>query len=500
MTTFLRPTHAVAKQVFIHCLTGEVSDNGYEGTAMNPGHEHFEILKSVYKVLDSALAAQCLASAVLQLTSDSSTQSHSRTLRLVANTLGSIFDPFEFAEYIIQSKSGSQCRSISNANANARFIFDCTLLVGLSKDSRFEHKMLSLKKTILRWCVSDLGDAYDKKICQNENTRCNDTYDGSGPVIKGPGESDFRSYLNPKSIEKNTTIHGFITVVCCLLFLIPPSNSMDIEAFAIRNFDDEESDCIKSCCEFKNMDNEMLDIVLESRLTPTTAIGLIENLTRGCRDSNEDIPISSQVIHKMYDLSKYDPQFHSRVDSEDTKIPQLSHSGTWWRVTAIALAMCGLSSSVGSEMWGQHPTLRSLIKMTTSQKYRFPTADCDVAQKDLIREEDRKMKEQEIRVSELLFAAPKEHIEAIENQEPQHASGFRRGLRFSARQKEKRDKMLAEEQARITAAIFKEKVKLRRQLKVSILSINSWAMKQSLYVTSHLVFIFLCYRCYRRQS
>lgn len=433
---------------------------------MNPGHEHFEILRSVYKVLDPALAAKSLASAVLHLTSGDSTQSHSRPLRLVANTLGDLFDAFEFAEYIIQSKTGST--NISDANKNARFIFDCAMLVGFSNNSTFKQKMMHLRKVILRWCVSDLGSVYYKRISQHEKVQCNDTYDGNGAVIKGPGASDFRSYLNPVSIEKSSSIHKFMTVVRCLLFLTPPSMSMDLESFASRSFDDEELECIKLCCAFKNVDDEMLEMVLESSLTSSMAIGLIENLILGCRDSIEDVPISSHVVLKMYELSEYDPQFHPSFNSKDLKIPQLSHSGLWWRVTAVALAICGLSSSVGSDMWKQHPTLRSLIKMTTSQKYRFPTADCDDTKKELIRAEDGKMKELEMRLAELLFAAPEKHDESAENPVQQHASEFREGLRFSARQREKRDKILFQERERIAAAKHAEQMKLRKQLKVSV--------------------------------
>ena len=44
----------------------------------------------------------------------------------------------------------------------------------------------------------------------------------------------------------------------------------------------------------------------------------------------------------------------------------------------LALAMCGNSpSQLGAIMWEEHPTLRSLITMVTSNRFRFPTVDCD---------------------------------------------------------------------------------------------------------------------------
>lgn len=57
---------------------------------------------------------------------------------------------------------------------------------------------------------------------------------------------------------------------------------------------------------------------------------------------------------------------------------RLAYPGLWWRVTMLALAMCGHSpSKLGAVMWEEHPTLRALITMVTSNRFRFPTVDCD---------------------------------------------------------------------------------------------------------------------------
>jgi hypothetical protein len=49
----------------------------------------------------------------------------------------------------------------------------------------------------------------------------------------------------------------------------------------------------------------------------------------------------------------------------------------------LALIMCGASTSkIGATIWKEHPTLRAMIKMVTSNRYRFPTVDCD----DVLRE------------------------------------------------------------------------------------------------------------------
>jgi DNA-binding transcriptional MocR family regulator len=44
----------------------------------------------------------------------------------------------------------------------------------------------------------------------------------------------------------------------------------------------------------------------------------------------------------------------------------------------LALVMCSRSpTKIGVVLWKEHPTLRALIKMVTSNRFRFPTVDCD---------------------------------------------------------------------------------------------------------------------------
>lgn len=48
----------------------------------------------------------------------------------------------------------------------------------------------------------------------------------------------------------------------------------------------------------------------------------------------------------------------------------------------IALVFCANSpENIGSLVWREHPTLQAIIKMVTSQRFRFPTVDCDDVEK-----------------------------------------------------------------------------------------------------------------------
>jgi hypothetical protein len=56
----------------------------------------------------------------------------------------------------------------------------------------------------------------------------------------------------------------------------------------------------------------------------------------------------------------------------------------------LSLVLCGSSpSNIGSLIWKEHPTLRSLIKMTTAVRYRFPTVDCDEAARDEMKKSEQ---------------------------------------------------------------------------------------------------------------
>lgn len=463
------PTAAVAKQVFLHSLIGDM--NNEEEFAINPGHEQLEILRSVYSVLDSALAAESLASAVLELTSISPQHLHSRALRLVVSTLEDHFDAFLFTECIIKAKMGAST-SISSSTNNARLIFECAMLS--RPDSKTKDKMLCLRKSILRWCMTDLACVYHKKISQEEE---DNTYDGTGSVTKGPVVYDFSSYLDPTTIEKKGSIYKFMTLTQCLLFLIPVT-SENLTAFIRRDLDEYESECLNLCRQYREVDNEMLEIVLKSQhTTASTAISLIEGLILGC-SNGQDFPISNDLIWKLYDLSKYTVEIQSKASGEGFNLPILAHSSLWWRVTAIALSLCGLSSSIGKFLWEEHPTLRALIKMTTAQKYRYPTADCDDAEKEIVRIEDGKVKECEAKIAEKLFTRPKPSETIDQNPIPQQLlaeeNKSRRGLRSSTRQRVKRDRELALDQERIAAEKHAALLKLRRQLKTLQKSIMIW--------------------------
>jgi hypothetical protein len=85
--------------------------------------------------------------------------------------------------------------------------------------------------------------------------------------------------------------------------------------------------------------------------------------------------------------------------------PRLACPGLWWRVTAIALILCGKSpQKLGAEMWKASPTIQALIKMVTSSKFRFPTADCNEIERDRMRAGENNVKEKVSFIKDIFYS------------------------------------------------------------------------------------------------
>lgn len=76
-------------------------------------------------------------------------------------------------------------------------------------------------------------------------------------------------------------------------------------------------------------------------------------------------------------------------------LKSLAYPGLWWRVTVLVLIMCANSTaSIGSTFWKDSPTMRSLIKMVVSNRYRFPTVDGDDAFRDEMKRAEQKARDE----------------------------------------------------------------------------------------------------------
>jgi hypothetical protein len=109
----------------------------------------------------------------------------------------------------------------------------------------------------------------------------------------------------------------------------------------------------------------------------------------------------------------------------------------WWRATMLVLIMTGSSpKNIGSLIWNDHPTVQALIKMITSNRYRFPTVDCDEASKTSMKSNEKLARDKEAKIAEYLFLPKKQETKKSET----------KGLRLSRRILKQQQEREAEEE------------------------------------------------------
>jgi len=389
----------------------------------------------------------------------------STLLCAIVDALGDLYDGYQFVKAIIKAQS-SIPKTVTSVNITARLIFECTLLVtrtvpslqtglkaatsqktnkkssfsefdsiGEEELNKFRKDMLGLRKAMLRWCVNTLCSVYHNKVTKEEQAKCADTYYERGAVKRGPGALNFESVLDVNTaVEVNddrpSPYQRMMRLIRCMLFLSPPS-SKEMATFTTTSEEEMDNDRfqrITFCCQYGvDVDDGMLKTITTSpNVTPRTAISVVEELLRCVSNSIAKVDCAYDTVKDMYQLTEFVPEFREKYDNkrnEDamsllhfanssassgemldrSKLPRLAITSLWWRVSSIALTLSGLlPDKVGSRMWQENPTLRALIRMTTSQKYRFPTADCSNSEKKKVRLAEERMKQE---VSTYLYSS-----------------------------------------------------------------------------------------------
>eukprot|EP00571_Detonula_confervacea_P003451 CAMPEP_0172329500 /NCGR_PEP_ID=MMETSP1058-20130122/60916_1 /TAXON_ID=83371 /ORGANISM="Detonula confervacea, Strain CCMP 353" /LENGTH=2101 /DNA_ID=CAMNT_0013046679 /DNA_START=37 /DNA_END=6342 /DNA_ORIENTATION=- len=427
---------------------------------------------------------------------------------LVTRTVPSLHTALEAA-----SKKSNKKSSFSDFDSVDGAELDC-----------FRKNMLGLRKAILRWCITDVCHVYHGKVSQEEQARCADAYFERGAVTRGPGAPDYHSVLDvhssPEEGDCSSPFQRMIALVRCMLFLsLPSSKEMETFAMSGEGMEYDRFQRINFCCIYGvDVDDKVLQMIISSpHITPNTALSVIENLLLRCGSKcAAKVSCNVTTVSSLYQLAEYVPEWRSDLSNnsvspssnengsntsadeandiekmrenggastvtrlDKSKLPRLAITSLWWRVSSIALILSGvLPEKVGFTMWEEMPTLRALIRMTTSQKYRFPTADCNKTEKERVRHAEERVRQEEANIAELLFMPPQP--KKISKPIPQILSPtyHRGGLRSSARQKEKNEKSMAVEEERQAAALHAENMKLRNFLRTLQKNIMVWDPKQ----------------------
>jgi integrator complex subunit 1 len=489
-----------------------------------------KMIHAVYNVFPKKLSATGMAHAFMsmlvssvdeELTQGEKVKRLRALIRTVANELGPALDAGLLIQSLMETKEGN---SLEQQHDKARLLFQCATLVArrrvefskktkeASSNELLKETLIQSKRCLLQWCCRSYASVVVAAATTNPPPSSAITTNKLklSPGQVGAGPADYSSILD------GLTDHKFpfwLTVMRSVLFL-EKANSIRLKEFLLEedDLDQEEAKRIELCYTLGgDLDNDMIWTILESlsrgEMPPKMALTLLEHLFESCQKQGQGKLVITDVniLRELYTLVPYvppksllpkqDQQIDVEIkDADDKKneddndkltnrythmntlkeeIPQLAYPGMWWRVTGLALIICGTApQDIGAVAWKEHPTLRALIKMVTSDRYRFPTVDCDVTARDEMLKTEQAMRGREAKITEALFGNTNKHAKSKRKKmiEP----SLPRGSRMSKRQKEKREKQLKKQREKEAAAVAAEANRRKKMLRAAQKSIMLW--------------------------
>jgi integrator complex subunit 1 len=529
------PTLAVTKHIYGHILRDIlVTMDSHDSTLA----DHLSMIHAVHDVLPGQLCANGIASSILdmltkppvslgELSKPQLVRKIQKLILSMAKKFGSSFDACAVLNAMLSFKSDPDSSwTREDEESKARIMFQCvTLLVDLTAItqriepagksvktinptendiSTVKAKLVEARKLLIRWCCEDYAplcpSTADKSMVK---TSVNGSSTRKRDEIVGAGPADYSSILDGVG---DRSFPSWVEVIRCMLFL-ETSKSTILRRFlsmgdtAVEDLPgwDNEAKRINFCCDYgADVDDEMMWAILktatkENNGTPNDiALLVLEHMFECCKINMKPSLLiqDSKLLWKLYDLVEYIPpkkkkdgvssdagsDCHEMLGEEDVPVPRLGYPGMWWRVTGLALIMCGASPDViGALALQEFPTLKALIKMITSDRYRFPTVDCD----DEAREEQKKieqaMRDKEAKITEHLFA-PTKKLRKKSKYKVDKGNQFL-GSRSSRRQQEKREQELKRQREKEEAEAHAEANRRKKLLRAAQKSITIWDPK-----------------------
>ena len=382
-----------------------------------------------------------------------------------------------------------------------------------------KRKLLAARKFLINWCCSDYAPMIQAEqkttLSIHEMIRKRTLTAKRGETPAGAGAPDFSSILDGQhERSKDSTCP---VVIQCMLFMVEP-DSKEMQAFLYPDGAPQSSDPLwteeqyrlRQCYDYgADLDDEMLWIVLQSSTTPdrtldhSLALVVIEHLFECCRNDRKASMnlCDPRIVWEMYNLveyissfqpfpeENYDTETEERENEENGArpngfkprgVPRLAFPGQWWRVTALALIMCAKApKKVGEILCREHPTIEALVKMVVSGRYRFPTVDCNEAMREAMKAGEADLRDEESRITELLFLPPKPKEKTKSNN---GQSGTAHGSRTSARNRSRlerieRQKREKEASDALAAALKRKKMLKTAQKSIMVLNPKAIARK-----------------------
>jgi integrator complex subunit 1 len=456
-----------------------------------------------------------------------------KLIQAIATKFGSSFDAYKVLDAMLSYQVDPEYLwTIRDEENKARLMFQCvTLLVDLTvvmqraqpggKSVKIINpsendiaivraKLIKARKLLLRWCCEDYAPLCPTSSSNKyrRSTPTNGSREKKKGDIVGAGPADYTSILDGLT-ERD--FPDWVNVIRCMLFLENPE-SPELRQFLAMNDTsveddpgwDDEAKRISFCCDFgADIDDAMMWVILDTTTKKENsspndiALLVLEHMFEGCKKDKKPSLLlqDAKLLYKLYELVEYIPSVRKKeVMSNDSNgdycdkicaektneeslstfsIPRLGYPGMWWRVTGLALIMCGASpDTIGSVALEKFPTLKALIKMITSDRYRFPTVDADEAAREEQKKTEQMMRDEEAKIAEILFA-PTQKPKKKTKHKIDAGTEYERS-RTSRRQQEKREQELKRQREKEVAEARVEASRRKKLLRAAQKSIMIW--------------------------
>lgn len=450
------PTLAVTKEMFLYALNDKLKSVEEENASIDSSNDDsFDLLKGILKIVPVEISHHALAYSILSILNrwghENSSVDDNRVFHLcllldqVVLFFGDKYDGIALISRML-SENSLEGLSISRKSISRVLLYavlwvaPTTLLESDNEDNKLlqsnslMQKILRIKKIILKWYLRSftLGGEVNSMLHRSKQ-----------PIVP-----IFDSILTGEMQVVNYSDQT--DVLLCLMFVMDPNsealkklicNTDQAMGIEIKDYAKRMRACIANG---QLIDDELLHIFLTSandkkyQVSGPDVLNVIEHMISACsNDCGASVHIEDEKnIWELLGLSKR--YYQAANEMEQTKV---ACPGLWWRVMVIALVICGKSSHLAELMWDTCPTLQMLMKMVITNRFTFPTVDCDVLQKYTNEQHEYMAQKAEYELVEKLFLPKEQNLPNVSVFDETIAMPPR-GIRYSARQKEKQMKLL----------------------------------------------------------
>lgn len=449
------PTLAVAKQMFLYALNDKLKSVEDENTSKDSGNDgSFDLLKGVFKIVPVEVSHHALAYSIVYILHrwghENSSLDDDRVFHLcllldqIVLFFGDKYDGIALISRML-SENSLEGLSISRKSIS-RVLFYAVLWVApstllescnennkLFQSNSLMQKILRIKKIILKWYLRSfsLGGEVNSILHRSKQ-----------PIVP-----KFDSVLTGEMQAINYSDQT--DVLLCLMFVMDPNsealkklicNTDQAIGIEINDYSQRMRACIANG---QLIDDELLHIFLtfandkKYHVSGPDVLNVIEHMISACsHDYGASMHIEDEkIIWDLLGLSKRDYQAANEMEVTEFACP-----GLWWRVMVITLVICGKSTHLAELMWDVCPTLQMLMKMVITNRFTFPTVDCDVSQIYTNEQYEYNAQKTEYELAEKLFLPKEQNLPNVSVFDETLVMPPR-GIRYSVRQKEKKMKL-----------------------------------------------------------